>query len=48
MLDANPLSDIRNSDKIASVMVNGRLYDAVTLNEVGTGNAKKAPYYWEK
>ena len=48
VLDANPLSDIRNSDKIASVMVNGRLYDAVTLNETGTGNVKRPPYYWEK
>ena len=28
VLDANPLTDIRNSDKIAGVMVNGRLYDA--------------------
>ncbi|MDP3494182.1 MAG: amidohydrolase family protein [Hyphomonadaceae bacterium] len=48
VLDANPLSDIRNSDKIASVMVNGRLYDAVTLNETGRGVAKRAPYYWEQ
>ncbi|HPI48113.1 MAG TPA: amidohydrolase family protein [Hyphomonadaceae bacterium] len=47
VLDANPLNDIRNSDKIASVMVNGRLYDAVTLNEIGTGNRLRPPYYWE-
>lgn len=47
VLDANPLENIRNSDKIASVMINGRLYDAATMNEVGTGNAKKPAYYWE-
>ena len=28
VLDANPLTDIRNSDKISGVMVNGRLYRA--------------------
>ena len=48
VLDANPLADIRNSDKISGVMVNGRMYEPVTMNEVVTGNAKKAPYYWEK
>jgi imidazolonepropionase-like amidohydrolase/Tol biopolymer transport system component len=48
ILDANPLENIRNSDKIASVMINGRLYDATTMNEVVTGNRIRAPYYWEQ
>ena len=47
ILDADPLSDIRNSDKIAGVMVNGRLYDPVTMNETGTGDRVRPPYYWE-
>lgn len=47
VLDANPLADIRNSDKISGVMVNGRLYEPVTMNEIAPGNSKKAPYYWE-
>lgn len=47
VLDANPLENIRNSDKIARVMINGRLYDAVTMNEIVTGNRIRAPYYWE-
>ncbi|MEY2757236.1 MAG: hypothetical protein RIR33_1014 [Pseudomonadota bacterium] len=47
VLDANPLADIRNSDKISGVMVNGRLYDPMSLDEVAPGNAKRAPYYWE-
>jgi hypothetical protein len=29
-------------------MLNGRLYDPVTMNEVTTGNAVRAPYYWER
>lgn len=47
ILDANPLEDIRNSDKIDQVMLNGRLYDAETMNEVVTGTRKRAKYYWE-
>ena len=47
VLDADPSADIRNSDKIARVMLGGRLYDARTMNEVGTGNARRAPYWWE-
>jgi imidazolonepropionase-like amidohydrolase/Tol biopolymer transport system component len=35
ILDANPLDDIRNSERIAMVMVNGRLLDAATLQELG-------------
>jgi imidazolonepropionase-like amidohydrolase len=47
ILNGNPLDDIRNSDKIDRVMLNGRLYDAVTMNEVVTGSRKRTPYYWE-
>jgi imidazolonepropionase-like amidohydrolase len=47
VLTADPSADIRNSDKIAQVMLGGRLYDAVTMNEVETGTAKRLPYWWE-
>ncbi|OFX01504.1 MAG: amidohydrolase [Alphaproteobacteria bacterium RIFCSPHIGHO2_12_FULL_63_12] len=47
ILNANPLDDIGNTDEIDKVMLNGRLYDAATMNEVVTGSAKRAPYYWE-
>lgn len=35
VLDANPLDDLRNSERISMVMVNGRLFDAATLRELG-------------
>lgn len=47
VLDADPSQDIRNSDKIAQVMLGGRLYDAATMHEVETGEAKRLPYWWE-
>jgi imidazolonepropionase-like amidohydrolase/Tol biopolymer transport system component len=34
IMDANPLEDIRNSEKIKYVMINGRLYDSMTMNEL--------------
>jgi len=34
ILDANPLDDIRNTNTIHQVMMNGRLYDGDTLDEV--------------
>ncbi|HEU0099963.1 MAG TPA: amidohydrolase family protein [Allosphingosinicella sp.] len=47
VLDADPTADIRNSDKIHRVMLGGRLYDPVTMNEVVTGSRTRAPYWWE-
>ena len=47
VLNADPSENIRNSDKIDRVMLGGRLYDARTMNEVETGNARRLPYWWE-
>jgi hypothetical protein len=48
VLDADPLSDIRNSVQIASVMVNGRLFDASTMNEIGNHPAERNQFWWER
>ena len=47
ILDADPTQDIRNTEKISKVMLNGRLYDAATLNEEVTGNRLRPAYWWE-
>jgi hypothetical protein len=47
VLDADPTVDIRNSDKIHRVMLGGRLYDPMTMNEVATGTRVRGPYWWE-
>jgi imidazolonepropionase-like amidohydrolase len=47
ILDSNPLEDIYQTDRIDKVMLNGRLYDAATLNETVTGERKSVPFYWQ-
>ncbi len=47
ILDANPLEDIRNSDKISHIMANGRLYEARTLRQVHSGDTELKPFYWQ-
>ncbi len=48
ILDRNPLEKIRNSESIAMVMLNGRLYDGKTLNEIGTHARTRKPFWWER
>ncbi|WP_116364298.1 amidohydrolase family protein [Parahaliea mediterranea] len=47
ILNDNPLEDIRNTDHISHVMVNGRLYRATDLGEEVTGDATLQPFYWQ-
>jgi len=47
ILDKNPLDDIHNSESVHYTMVNGRLFDAETLNEVGNYDRKRGKFYWE-
>jgi imidazolonepropionase-like amidohydrolase len=47
ILDANPLVDIRNSDKVHQVMLNGRLYDAQTMNQVYPEKINREKFYFE-
>lgn len=48
VLDKNPLENVRNTEFIRYTMVNGRLYDAESMNEVGEGQVKKrSKFFWE-
>ncbi len=47
ILDADPLANIRNTEQIHRVMLGGRLYDPLTMDEVKTGNHDREPYWWE-
>jgi imidazolonepropionase-like amidohydrolase len=48
VLERNPLEDLRNTEHIRYTMVNGRLFDARTLNELGNRSRVRAPFYWEE
>lgn len=45
IIDGDVLSDIRRSEFVAYTVLNGRVYEAATMNEVG-GPARK-PFFWE-
>ena len=47
VLDGDPLEDIRVTDDIAFVVLNGRVYEGGTLSEQLTGERKLAPFYWQ-
>lgn len=47
VMDKNPLENIRNSESIRYVMLNGRLYDAATMNEMGNHPKQRMPFYWD-
>jgi imidazolonepropionase-like amidohydrolase len=48
VLDRNPLENIRNSESVGMVMLNGRLYDARTLNEIGNHPKQRPPLWFDK
>jgi len=48
ILDRNPLENIRHTESIGMVMLNGRLYEGATLNEIGNHPRERAPFWWER
>lgn len=47
VLSENPLENIENTESIEMVMINGRLYDANTMNEIGNRAKERLPFFWE-
>ncbi|MFC5283255.1 amidohydrolase family protein [Pedobacter alpinus] len=47
VLDANPLDDIRNSEKISYTMVNGRLFNSENMNEIGNKESMINKFWWQ-
>ncbi len=48
VLEQNPLEDIRRTEHVRYTMVNGRLYECDTMNEVGIRAVKRSPFFFEK
>lgn len=47
VMDENPLENIENTLTIKMVMINGRLYDTETMNEIGNNPKERLPFFWE-
>lgn len=48
VVDGDVLSDLRQSDQVSKVMVNGRLFDAETMNELGAQPRERQLFYFER
>jgi imidazolonepropionase-like amidohydrolase len=47
VVDGDPLADIRHSERVRHTMVNGRLYDAATGDEIAPRAKKRGRFWWE-
>jgi Tol biopolymer transport system component/imidazolonepropionase-like amidohydrolase len=48
VIDGDVLEDIRRSEFVAYTMINGRLFDAKTMNEVGRKGHQREPFFFER
>jgi adenine deaminase len=48
VMSKDPLADIRNTESVRFTMVNGRLFDADTLDEIGNTKRSRAPFFFER
>jgi len=44
----DPLEDIRDSEHIAFTMLNGRLYESMSMNQIWPASRSRAPLFWEQ
>ncbi|WP_405054115.1 amidohydrolase family protein [Thalassotalea nanhaiensis] len=47
VVDGDVAKDIRVSDKVSHVMINGRIYDADSMNEIGNYDNKREAFYFQ-
>jgi Tol biopolymer transport system component len=47
VIDGNPLADLRQSERVAFTMLNGRLYEAATMNQVAPATVEREPFFFE-
>ncbi|HEX8620060.1 MAG TPA: amidohydrolase family protein [Thermoanaerobaculia bacterium] len=48
VLDRNPLENVQNTHSVRYTMVNGRLFDAATMNEIGNHARARKPFFFEQ
>lgn len=48
IIDGNVLENIRYSDRVTHTMINGRLFDVESMQEIGANARERKPFYFEK
>lgn len=48
VIDGNPLENIRDTEHVTHTMINGRLYEAATMNQVAPTEQERLPFWWEQ
>jgi imidazolonepropionase-like amidohydrolase/Tol biopolymer transport system component len=48
IIDGAVLENLRYSERVTHTMVNGRLFDAETMQEIGANARERKPFYFEK
>jgi imidazolonepropionase-like amidohydrolase len=47
VLDANPLDDVQNSRTVRYTIVNGRIFDSESMNEIGNHPRTRKPFFFQ-
>ena len=48
VIDGNPLENLYDTENVVYTMLNGRLFDASTMNEIGNHPRERLPFWWER
>lgn len=48
IIDGNPLEDLRRSEYVSHTMINGRLYEAATMNQIAPDQVAREEFFFEQ
>lgn len=48
VIDGNPLEDIRRTEYVTHTMINGRLYETATMNQIAPERVERQEFFFEK
>jgi len=48
VIDGDPTKNILDTENVTHTMINGRLYDATTMNEITGEGKKRTKFFWEQ
>jgi cytosine/adenosine deaminase-related metal-dependent hydrolase len=48
VIDGDPLADLRRSEYVSWVVLNGRVYDTATMDQIAPSSVPRRPFYFER